>query len=243
VTQLQASLDRPWRRPGALRYAVQRLAGIVSPPVTVVEPHTPLVIDRDVPVSVRDGTVLRVNCYRPVTDEPVPVIMCAHPYGKDRLPSRRGRRSRFSFQYRMLRQPGPVTFSTLTGWEAYLWDGNRYVPFEGSYGFGRDRITTGWQRISLRSPSPGQPPDFTTPRLLRPGDISNVTIDLGPSATQFSAGQAIRLVIAGRWLWPRNPLSGQFPAAYQSLRAGRCTVHWGPDRPSRLTIPVIPPPS
>jgi putative CocE/NonD family hydrolase len=161
----------------------------------------------------------------------------------------------------MLRQPGPVTFSTLTGWEAYLWveihdtddadlfvgvekwDGNRYVPFEGSYGFGRDRITTGWQRISLRSPSPGQPPDFTTPRLLRPGDISEVTIDLGPSGTQFSAGQAIRLVIAGRWLWPRNPLSGQFPAAYQSLRDGRCTVHWAPDRPSRLTIPVTPPPS
>jgi hypothetical protein len=62
--------------------------------------------------------VLRVNCYRLPTDEPVPVIMCAHPYGKDRLPTRRGRCTSYSFQYRMLRQTGPVTFSTLTSWEA-----------------------------------------------------------------------------------------------------------------------------
>ena len=116
--KLQASLDRPWRRPGAPRYAVRRLASFVSPPITVLEPQTSMIVDDDVPITVRDGTVLRVNCYPPVTDEPVPVIMCAHPYGKDQLPSRRGRRSRFSPQYRMLRQTGPIRFSTLTGWEA-----------------------------------------------------------------------------------------------------------------------------
>jgi hypothetical protein len=37
-----------------------------------------MIIDRDMPV-VRDGCVLRVNCYRLPTDDPVPVIMCAHP--------------------------------------------------------------------------------------------------------------------------------------------------------------------
>jgi hypothetical protein len=42
-----------------------------------------------------------------------------------------------------------------------------------------------------------------------------------------------------RWLWPRNPLTGQFPAAYAALRRGWCTVHWGPDRPSRLTAPIL----
>jgi putative CocE/NonD family hydrolase len=120
------------------------------------------------------------------------------------------------------------------------WDGNRYVPFEGSYGFGRDRITTGWQRISLRGLSANEPSDFSASRPLEPGEIAEVTIELGPSATYFAAGQAIRLVIAGRWLWPRNPLTGQFPAAYKSLRRGRCTVYWGPDRPSRLTVPIIP---
>ncbi|BBX60697.1 hypothetical protein MSHO_60420 [Mycobacterium shottsii] len=30
------------------------------------------------------------------------------------------------------------------------WVGNKWVSFEGSYGSGRDRITTGWQRVSLR---------------------------------------------------------------------------------------------
>ena len=31
------------------------------------------------------------------------------------------------------------------------WRGHTYVPFEGSYGFGRDRITTGWLKASLRA--------------------------------------------------------------------------------------------
>lgn len=62
-----------------------------------------------------------------------------------------------------------------------------------------------------------------------------------PSATLFRAGETLRLVDAGRWLWPRNPLTGQFPAAYQKAQ-GRCTLHSGPDRQARLLIPVIPDP-
>ena len=30
------------------------------------------------------------------------------------------------------------------------WRGRRYVGFEGSYGFGRDRIASGWLQASLR---------------------------------------------------------------------------------------------
>ena len=48
-------------------------------------------------------------------------------------------------------------------------------------------------------------------------------IALGPSATFFRAGETLRLVVAGRWLWPRNPLTGQFPAAYQKGPDGRMT--------------------
>jgi uncharacterized protein len=44
--------------------------------------------------------------------------MSAHPYGKDNLPTRRGRRWRVSAQYRILRQTSRVRFSSLTGWEA-----------------------------------------------------------------------------------------------------------------------------
>jgi predicted acyl esterase len=118
------------------------------------------------------------------------------------------------------------------------WAGGRYVPFEGSYGFGRDRITTGWQRVSLRSVD-GTPPTFDQPRPLQAGECVPVIVELGPSATQLRRGEDLRLVLAGRWLWPRNPLTGQFPAAYAALRRGSCSVHWGPDRPSRLTAPIV----
>jgi uncharacterized protein len=42
--------------------------------------------DRDVAVPVRDGTILRVNVFRPAAEGDYPSIMCAHPYGKDNLP-------------------------------------------------------------------------------------------------------------------------------------------------------------
>ena len=67
-----------------------------------------------------------------------------------------------------------------------------------------------------------------------------VDITLGPSATLFRAGEQLRLVVAGRWLWPRNLFTGQFPAAYERVSRGSCTLHWGPDRDAHLLIPVIP---
>jgi uncharacterized protein len=131
------------------------------------------------------------------------------------------------------------------------WRGHRYVPFEGSYGFGRDRITTGWLKASLRAldeaaSRPHEPvPACTARQPLAPGQVVQADLALGPSATLFRAGETLRLVVAGRWLWPRNPLTGQFPAAYQRGPAGRgtdpiCTVHWGPGRQARLLVPVIP---
>ena len=102
----------------SLRYTLGRLRGMARPPVTVTEPPAGVRFDRDVEVTVRDGTILRVNVFRPKGDEPVPVIMCAHPYGKDKLPKRRRFGYRFDPQYRLLRQPGPVSFSAWTSWEA-----------------------------------------------------------------------------------------------------------------------------
>jgi uncharacterized protein len=125
------------------------------------------------------------------------------------------------------------------------WRGKRYVPFEGSYGFGRDRVTTGWQKASLRAldpthSRPSEPvPAFDKRQPLLPGEVVSVDIALGPSATLFRAGEQLRLVIAGRWLWPRNPLTGQFPAAYEPGPRGRCTLHWGPDRGAHVLVPVV----
>ncbi len=555
------ALDRPWRRPGALRYALNRIRGIARPPVTVTEPPGDLRIERDVAVATRDGTILRINVFHAGGDEavPRPAILSIHPYGKDNLPTRRGNKTTFSVQYRMIRQPQPVAFSTLTGWEApdpawwtahgfivvnadsrgcghsdgtgnllsrqeaedtydlvqwiaaqpwsdgnvvmlgvsYLaisqyavaalqppalraicpWEGftdayrdlmfpggvheigfsrlwsrnlsrdtrqsydlarmqnehplrddfwrslapdlsaikvpmlvcgsfsdnnlhsrgsmrafvhggsdharlythrggkwttfyseaalaeqlkffrdvldgapgsrsvrlevredrdtvtavreedewpltrthwrpmylgdagtltpeqpaspgrisfetrsgaasftwtapedveltgpmvarlwvelngcddanlfvgvekwrdGRFVAFEGSYGYGRDRVTTGWQRIALRAldtklSRPWEPVTTATdPRPLSAGELAPVEVELGPSATLFRAGEQLRLVVAGRWLSPRNPLTGQFPAWYQGSSRGRFTLHWGPQREAHLLIPEIP---
>lgn len=112
-------LDRPWRRPGGLRYAAGRARNFLRPPVTVWEPTPGTVVsERNAEVVTRDGTVLRVNVYRPPGDGPFPVLMSAHPYRKDTLPRRRGRRSIVAAQYRLMNQPAPVEHSTLTGWEA-----------------------------------------------------------------------------------------------------------------------------
>ncbi|OBJ56054.1 CocE/NonD family hydrolase [Mycobacterium sp. 1423905.2] len=553
------ALDRPWRRRGALRYAADRLRQAVKPPVTVTDPPSDLVVDRDVEVPTRDRTVLRINVFRAPDGVARPVMLSIHPYGKDNLPSRRRKKWTFSPQYRMLRQPKPVSFSAYTGWEApdpawwsaqgfvvvnadargcghsdgtgdllsqqeaqdtydlvqwlaeqpysdgrvvmlgvsYLaisqyavavlqppalraicpWEGftdayrdltfpggvretgftklwsrnvtrstrqryalgpmqdahplrddfwrslvpdlsaitvpmlvcgsfsdnnlhsrgsirafthggseharlythrggkwetfysadalaeqlaffravldgapasrsvrlevredrdtvvavreegewplartqwrpmylagagvlaaepptqagsvtiethsraasftwtftedveltgpmaarlwvqldgcddanlflgvekwrdGRYVGFEGSYGYGRDRVTTGWQRVSLREVDPeiSQPwepvPSCDRPRPVTSGEVTAVDVALGPSATLFRAGEQLRLVVAGRWLSPRNPIFGQFPAAYAEPPRGLMTLRWGPRYDAHLLIPQIP---
>jgi uncharacterized protein len=126
------------------------------------------------------------------------------------------------------------------------WRGSEYVPFEGSYGFGRDRITTGWLRASMRAldedrSRPFEPvPTFAERQPLEPGRVVAVDVPLGPSATLFRAGEQLRLVVSGRWLWPRNPLTGQFPTAYEPGPRTVCTLHWGADRDAHLLVPVIP---
>jgi putative CocE/NonD family hydrolase len=42
-----------------------------------------ILIERDVEATMRDGTVLRANIYRPETQEPLPVLLTRLPYGKD----------------------------------------------------------------------------------------------------------------------------------------------------------------
>ncbi|TAM70984.1 CocE/NonD family hydrolase [Mycobacterium sp.] len=559
VLNRRPTLDRPWRRSGGLQYALSRIRGIAKPPVTVTDPPTDLHVEHDVAVPTRDGTVLRINVFRQSGAEARPVVLSIHPYGKDNLPKRRGDKWTFSVQYRALRQPRPVTFSALTGWEApdpawwtaqgfvvvnadsrgcghsdgtgnllsrqeaedtydlvqwiagqpwsdgdvvmlgvsylaisqyavaalqppalraicpwegftdayrdltfpggvrergftrmwsrnvrrdtrqtydlermqdthplrdefwrslvpdlssirvpmlvcgslsdnnlhsrgsvrafthggssharlythrggkwttfysesalaeqlrffrgvldgapasrsvrleiredrdtvtavreeaewplartrwrptYLgangkltpepptnpgsvtfethsraacftwtvpedieltgpmaarlwveltgcddanlfvgvekWRNGRFVGFEGSYGYGRDRVTTGWQRIALRTLDPGlsRPAEPVTtgtdPWPVSAGEVVEVNVALGPSATLFRAGEQLRLVVGGRWLSPRNPLTGQFPAAYADSPRGRVTLHWGPDRGAHLLVPEVP---
>ena len=98
--------------------ARRRLGNALRPAVEILPVPSGIEVDWDVPVPVRDGTVLRVNVFRPAGGPPAPAIMSAHPYGKDKIPANgRGGRA-VNFQYRLFPQPEPVRISSWTSWEA-----------------------------------------------------------------------------------------------------------------------------
>lgn len=109
-----------------VRTALRRLRNARHPDVTIASAPAGVIAEWDVPVAVRDGTILRVNIFRPDTDQPVPVVLSAHPYGKDGIPARGG----VNGQYRAFPQPHPIRFSAWTGWEApdpATWVGRGYA--------------------------------------------------------------------------------------------------------------------
>lgn len=112
-------------KPG-LAYLLGRIAAIVRPPVQITPLPPGICVEKDVRVPLRDGVHLAVNVYRPETPGRYPVLISAHPYGKDRL----ARKTPFGYlpplPYRIMRQTGPVRFSDQTGWEAP--DPARWVP-------------------------------------------------------------------------------------------------------------------
>ena len=88
--------------------------GCCGPPVDVYEPEPGLLtMLRDLPVSVRDGTTLRVNVVLPPGQGPFPVLLCGAPLrqGQPAAGEARTEAIRVSVQYRMLRQPARVRFS------------------------------------------------------------------------------------------------------------------------------------
>ena len=109
-----------------IRYAVERLFRTAFPKLTVTAPAPGILVDRDVAVPMRDGTTLRANVFRPARGGRFPVVMCAHPYGKDGMP----KRTPFGYlplaRYRFMRQPERVAFSAYTTWEAP--DPSYWVP-------------------------------------------------------------------------------------------------------------------
>jgi predicted acyl esterase len=101
------------------------------------------------------------------------------------------------------------------------WRDGHFVPFEGSYGFGYDRVTTGWRKVSQAETD---------------GEIE---VELGPSATFFRAGEELRLVLGGRWLHPTNLVTGQYPARYEPSPDCTVRVLCGGTPAARLLVPLV----
>ena len=126
------------------------------------------------------------------------------------------------------------------------WSNGAPVQFNGSYGYGRDRVAQGRLRLVLREldperSTPHQPEHtFRTVQPLHDNEQIEVVIPLSSSATLFHAGDSIRLMIAGRYLEPHNPVFGHFPTHYKPSAKGNATIYCIPDHPSTLEIPAIP---
>ena len=181
-----------------------------------------------------------------------------HPAGEGRITFDL-RRNAAAFTYRFEQDTelsGPMTLRlqvATTGTDdprlfvgVEKWTHGKPVGFNGSYGYGRDRVAQGRLRLALRELDPQQStphqPEHTF-RTLQPVQANEqleVVIPLSSSATIFRAGDSLRLMIAGRYLQPRNPLFGHFPTHYEPSSRGKATILWTPDKPSTLEIPVIP---
>ena len=125
------------------------------------------------------------------------------------------------------------------------WRDGRFVPFEGSYGFGFDRVTTGWAKLSHREPDPQLTRPFAPVNRddeahpLRAGEVAEIEFALGPSATFFRAGEEVRLLLGGRWMHPENLVTGQFPAKYEPSPDCTVSIHCGGSPAARLLVPLI----
>ncbi|MEO1230622.1 MAG: CocE/NonD family hydrolase [Myxococcota bacterium] len=93
------------------------------PRCELVEPDPDVSSEYGVEIPARDGYVMTANIFRSRSaterGEPVPVIMCAHPYD-NRLTPDQGRTPLGGppQQYRLISQAGRPRFSTLTSWES-----------------------------------------------------------------------------------------------------------------------------
>lgn len=83
----------------------------LRPDIQITPPPEQVRFERDLPIVVRDGTTLRANVFRPEGEGRYPVLLCAAPYGKDRMPTRTRAGWRKPLQYRLASNDAPMSFS------------------------------------------------------------------------------------------------------------------------------------
>ncbi len=104
-----------------------KIRGLINPSNVMVQEASPnMNILRDVHIPMRDGSYLSANIYRPMTDGKFPVLLSLHPGRKDVL----CKDGYMHIQLRFARQPGKITFSDETSFEApdpNFWVANGYA--------------------------------------------------------------------------------------------------------------------
>lgn len=103
-----------------------------------------------------------------------------------------------------------------------------------------DIVSRGWLRASHRELSDASTafrPVLRHGRQLplEPGVPTEMTVEIHPTSTRFDAGETLMLVIQGRSIPPSDVAIG----FEEIINRGRHTIHFGPDHPSALSLPVI----
>lgn len=106
---------------------LRKFRGLIKPPNVMVNEINPgIQILRDVHIPTRDGSYLSANIYMPSQAGNFPVILSLHPGRKDVL----CKDGYMHIQLRFARQPGEITFSDETSFEApdpNFWASNGYA--------------------------------------------------------------------------------------------------------------------
>ncbi|MEM9784926.1 MAG: CocE/NonD family hydrolase [Pseudomonadota bacterium] len=116
----------------------------------------------------------------------------------------------------------------------------RSVRFYGTAGHDQDVVTRGYGRAARRAlnqsaSKPHHPVMLNTQDMwLTPGEIVPLEIAFCPSATQYYAGETLRLIVAAQDL-----VHGPIFAKDTSANWGRHVLHFGADFDSHLLLPVM----
>ncbi|HEU5327583.1 MAG TPA: CocE/NonD family hydrolase, partial [Thermomicrobiales bacterium] len=97
-----------------------------------MEPVGQVIIEKDVPATMRDGTILRADVYRPAVAEPLPALLTRTPYGKDFPVS-----TTYVDVIRLARRGYVVIIQDARGCYA---SAGAFVPFEAEFEDGFDTV-------------------------------------------------------------------------------------------------------
>lgn len=103
-----------------------------------------------------------------------------------------------------------------------------------------DIVTRGWLRASRR-PDAASVGDSLVPAAVYerespvvPGDVMELNVEILPSSTLFEAGSSLVLELRGRDITELPNFQH-----HRIFNCGRHSLHTGPDRPSRLLVPLV----
>ena len=84
--------------------------------------------------------------------------------------------------------------------------------------------------------------DGRTRTPLEPNRVYEVRLDQLLTGNRFARGHRIRILILPSFMpwFGRNLQTGRSETTSAEARIARLTLHWGPDRPARIVLPVVP---